>query len=132
VERYYVSKFCRNYDSQSFGLNIRLSSIATGAVKDQIVELIGMGYDVSIFRVSAPLPLYFVTLMDSSNMGLKFMVAGTACHFNEYQALDGALSEAIQGLVVSLQGVREDLVRHKNKYNRNVFEGERDFIRFLS
>ncbi len=116
VERHASSLFFRHFKELNRGAVVNTVSIRAPAVKAALNDLDAHGYESLVFRVNTILPTYYVALLDTANLGPKFMVAGISSHAFESNALEGALLEAMQGLIVGMQGAREDLVRHEKGY----------------
>lgn len=116
IERATSSTFLKNYTSKNIGKVIREESISNTKTNELLKVLQYQGYKIIIFNLNSILPTYYVLILDLVNFGPKFMVSGTSTHLSHSIALDAAILEAIQGLIVGLQGVREDLDRHHNLY----------------
>lgn len=63
------------------------------------------------------LPTVFVSLLSSHPMSPSVMVAGQGCHRDFSVAIRRGITEAVQSHTVSLQGSREDLIRHQSDWN---------------
>ncbi|MCC8374511.1 MULTISPECIES: YcaO-like family protein [Photorhabdus] len=120
-ERNIISQFYQNCLSSICADIIDPESINHPPTKTLWLNLFDKGYESFALRIHGAIPTYYVALYDPTSMGPKFMIAGFASGFTETQALDAALMEAVQGLVVSLQASREDLSRHQKKYNDKSF-----------
>lgn len=135
LERNITSGFYKNCLSSICADMIDLKSITHPATLALWHSLNDKGYESFALRIHGPLPVCYVALYDPASMGPKFMIAGSAAGFTESEALDAALLEAVQGLVVSLQASREDLSRQKQKYcsqsffSRSKFSTLRDLFR---
>lgn len=127
LERNITSGFYKNCLSSICAYMIDLKSITHPATLALWNSLNEKGYESFALRIHGPLPVYYVALYDPVSMGPKFMIAGSAAAFTESEALDAALLEAVQGLVVSLQASREDLNRQKQKYRSQSFFGRSKF-----
>ncbi len=132
VERNALSKFQLFWDKRELGVVVKLNEIKEVSIVKLLYELISKEYKVSIIKLHALFPTYFVTIFDSTNMGPKFSVAGCATSITDMPALKRAIYEALQGLVVSMQSVREDLDRHTYLYEKSLFKAEEEFYGFHS
>lgn len=116
IERHASSRFFSHHRRGPTGTLIDAASIRSTEIERALDDLERNGYESLIFRIDAVLPVYYVAILDTSNLGPKFMVKGVAAHIDEHGALEGALLEAIQAVVIAAQGAREDLIRHTASY----------------
>lgn len=116
IERHASSTFFRSFQQIGTGALVDLDSDFPPRIAGALDDLRCKGYETLVFRLDALLPLYYVGILDASNLGPKFMVAGMAAHMSEHDALEGALLEALQGVVIAAQGTREDLIRLARSY----------------
>ncbi|MCI4204478.1 YcaO-like family protein [Dickeya dianthicola] len=121
IERNTTSLFYKHCLSKICADFVDLSTISRASTMTLWEHLNDKGYESFALRIHGPLPTYYVALYDPVSMGPKFMIAGSASGFTESEALDAAMMEAIQGLVVSLQASREDLHRQEKKYRSQSF-----------
>ncbi|MDF7628963.1 YcaO-like family protein [Erwiniaceae bacterium L1_55_4] len=121
IERNASSYFFKHCLSEICADYVDLSTVTKKTTVALLSNLFSKGYQCFALKVHSPIPVFYVALYDPDNMGPKFMTAGTASGFTDSEALESALMEAIQGLVVSLQASREDLSRHKKKYQEQDF-----------
>ncbi|MBO8132613.1 YcaO-like family protein [Dickeya fangzhongdai] len=121
IERNTTSLFYKHCLSKICADFVDLSTISRASTMTLWEHLNDKGYESFALRIHGPLPTYYVALYDPVSMGPKFMIAGSASGFTESDALDAAMMEAIQGLVVSLQASREDLSRQEKKYRSQSF-----------
>jgi YcaO-like protein with predicted kinase domain len=70
--------------------------------------------DLSEFSL---LPTVFVSLLRNHPMSPSIMVAGQGCHRDFAIAIRRGITEAVQSHTVSLQGSREDLIRHHSNWD---------------
>ncbi|PXW48976.1 ribosomal protein S12 methylthiotransferase accessory factor [Erwinia sp. AG740] len=123
IERNTTSLFYKNCLSQICADFVDLSTISRQSTMTLWENLNNKGYESFALRIHGPLPTYYVALYDPVSMGPKFMIAGSASGFTESEALDAAMMEAVQGLVVALQASREDLNRQEKKYrSQSLFD----------
>ncbi|MEM0672867.1 YcaO-like family protein [Dickeya oryzae] len=123
IERNTTSLFYKNCLSQICADFVDLSTISRQSTMTLWENLSNKGYESFALRIHGPLPTYYVALYDPVSMGPKFMIAGSASGFTESDALDAAMMEAVQGLVVALQASREDLNRQEKKYrSQSLFD----------
>ncbi|MBC8949996.1 MULTISPECIES: YcaO-like family protein [Xenorhabdus] len=128
-ERNITSLFYQNCLSSICADIIDPESINYPSTKALWQSLSDKGYESFALRIYGTIPTCYVALYDPTNMGPKFMVAGSASGFTETLALDAALMEAVQGLVVCLQASREDLSRQQKKYDdKNFFNHSRFYV----
>ncbi|WP_204421544.1 YcaO-like family protein [Burkholderia sp. MS455] len=125
IERHTSSMFFSQFLHAPTGALIHAGSIPHSPITSALEELTTQGYESFIFRIDALLPVYYVAILDTANLGPKFMVSGVAAHLDEYQALEGAFLEAMQAVVIAAQGAREDLSRHASSY-RDQQMGQRN------
>ncbi|WP_423392011.1 YcaO-like family protein [Burkholderia sp. LMG 21824] len=129
IERHASSAFFEACRSIGTGTLIDLDSEFSPRVTATIHNLNDNGYECLLFRIDAFLPVYYVAILDASNLGPKFMVGGVAAHLNEIDALEAALLESMQGIVIAAQGAREDLVRFDKSYRDQSASSENPFYR---
>ncbi|WP_322053001.1 YcaO-like family protein [Paraburkholderia bannensis] len=129
IERHASSAFFEACKSIGTGTIIDLNSEFSPRVAATIHNLRDNGYECLLFRIDALLPVYYVAILDASNLGPKFMVGGVAAHLNETDALESALLESMQGVVIAAQGAREDLVRFDRSYRAQSSGSENPFYR---
>ncbi|MEW9889465.1 MAG: YcaO-like family protein [Candidatus Symbiodolus clandestinus] len=129
IERHASSNFFQQFKITPTGALINPSSINDTHFRFVLNELEEHGYDSFIFRIDAILPTYYVAILDTANLGPKFMVSGVSTHFDEREALDGALLEALQAIVIAAQGAREDLKRHAASYKNQSIGNDNPFYR---
>ncbi|HID9657170.1 TPA: YcaO-like family protein [Serratia marcescens] len=127
IERNITSHFYQHCLSSICADMVDLNSIVHPSTRALWHSLNDKGYESFALRIHGPLPVFYVALYDPVSMGPKFMIAGSASGFTESEALDAALLEAVQGLVVSLQASREDLSRQKHKYASQTFSNQSRF-----
>jgi ribosomal protein S12 methylthiotransferase accessory factor len=129
IERHASSNFFQRFKITSTGALINPSSISDTHLRLVLNELEEHDYASFIFRIDAILPTYYVAILDTANLGPKFMVSGVSTHFDELKALDGALLEALQAIVIAAQGAREDLSRHAASYKSQRISNDNPFYR---
>lgn len=129
IERYSSSRFFKRFRSECTGALIDSSTIRHPQICDALDSLRYRGYELFIFRINGIIPVYYVAILDAANLGPKFMVAGVAAHIDEAEALQGALLEAMQGIVVAAQGAREDLSRIASSYKTQGLGRDNPFYR---
>ncbi len=129
VERNASSTFFRDFRTFSTGALVDIESITDEKICASLNEIKQRGYEILIFRINAVFPTYYAAILDTSSLGPKFMVSGVSCNTCELNALDGALLEAIQALVISTQGTREDLIRFSELYRTQKIGRNNHFYR---
>ena len=127
VERHISSNFFKQVTRQNCGTLIRQDSVSCPKIIETLQDLSDHGYEYLLFRLNGMLPTYYVAILDTANLGPRFMVAGLMSSFSERQALAGALLEAMQAVVIATQGAREDLSRFKWQYDRQKNGQENTF-----
>ncbi|MDR5880855.1 YcaO-like family protein [Caballeronia sp. LZ032] len=118
IERHASSRFFARFQRERTGVLIDPDAIRNARIESGLRDLKHHGYESLIFRIDAMLPVYYVAVLDASNLGPKFMVAGVAAHIDDHAALEAALLEAIQAIVIAAQGAREDLARVSASYRK--------------
>ncbi|RQU50043.1 YcaO-like family protein [Burkholderia cenocepacia] len=129
VERHASSRFFSRFQRETTGALIHVSTIEHPTITAALVDLQKKGYDILLFRINTLLPAYYVAILDANNLGPKFMVSGVCAHIDEHHALEGALLEAMQAIVIAAQGAREDLIRLSTSYQKQRLGKHHPFYR---
>ena len=130
IERYSTSLFHLEHDDPTLASFIPKKGVKDKECLDLLNQLESIGANIIILEIKSPLPTYFVGLLDSSSLGPPMSVAGTGCSLFPNKALKSALLEAIQGMVVTIQGTREDLKRREEDYKGDFYKEEDGMLSF--
>lgn len=92
--------------------------------KNLIKSITDTGSQICILDLSEAfmLPTYFTSIMSSHPLFPGTLVAGQGSHVFQHMALRRSITEAVQSHAVSLQGSREDLIRHHNHWKTSEEE----------
>lgn len=129
MERHAASRFYDSFRDRAMGSLIDLRTITAPMVSKAMAYMAERGYEYFVFRIDGPVPTYYVAILDTTNLGPKYLVSGTASHLSEEAALEGAFLEAMQALVIAAQGSREDLLRRSAQYQRPRTDKSNPFYR---
>lgn len=80
------------------------------------IEKTGSKICILDLRQFSFIPCVYVSLLSSHPLSPSIMVAGQAAHLDFATAIRRGVTEAIQSHTVSLQGSREDLIRHHSDW----------------
>lgn len=119
-ERNVTSLFYRRVRAKNNGSVIDTTTVTDDKASILLRDLCSRGYELIVFRLHAIFPTYYAAVLDVFSLAPKFMIAGTSTALSDSDALSGALLECVQGLVTSVAGSREDLVRSSVKYKNQI------------
>lgn len=129
IERYFTSSFYKGIDKVGIGYLVDLNSINDNLVKSTIEKLKLSGIKIFLFKINAIIPTYYTAVFDPNYLAPKFMISGKSASLDANKAIYDSILEAVQGLYVAINSVREDLDRNQDKMKYSLEEGSFRFER---